>query len=53
MLDVYSVTCFLGFPDDLSSIAQCIRHEHDFAIIMNLNLLSELHSSYFLLRGND
>lgn len=53
MLDVYSVTYFLGFPDDLGSIAQCIRHEHDFAIIMNLNLLSELHSSYFLLCGND
>lgn len=25
MLDVYSVTYFLGFPDDLGSIAQCIR----------------------------
>lgn len=47
MLDVYSVTYFLGFPDDLGSVARCIRHEHDFAIIMNLKLLSELHSSYF------
>lgn len=52
MLDVYSVTYFLGFPDDLGSIAQCIRHEHDFAVIMSLKLLSELHSSYFLLCGN-
>lgn len=48
MLDVYSVTyVFFGFPDDLGFIARCIRREHDFAIIMNLKLLSELHSWCF------